>query len=99
MIQKVSAFTCEKFPYCFFFFHFQPAVGIFLLSLLHLYKLMPRFILLIEEERKPLTVTSASSDLMKRICDLFAQVKSLAACISDPSSGKLKIPLRRLKTP
>lgn len=52
MIQKVSAFTCEKFPHRFFFFHFQPAVDIFLLSLLSLYKLMPRFTLLIEEEEK-----------------------------------------------
>lgn len=73
MVQKVGAFTCEKFPHCCFFFHFEPAVDIFLLCLLCLYKFMPRFTLLIEEERKPPTVAksltasvSNSSESLKR---------------------------------
>jgi len=42
---------------------------------------MPRFALLIEEERKPLTVASAASDLMKRTYDLFAHVKTVAVLV------------------
>lgn len=59
---------------------------------------MPRFTLLIEQERKPLTVASAASNLVKRIYDLFAQlpVESLPASISDSSSESLQIPLKRL---